>query len=74
MLKFLVRKIGFVLLNDCLFFGVSFDGIIFDVRVVEVKCLWKFREKIFKEVVVSFGYVYEVEGKFILKMNFLWYI
>lgn len=41
--KFSVRKTGLVLLNDCAFLGASPDGITSDGRVVEVKCLWKFK-------------------------------
>ena len=71
--KFSVRKTGLVLLNDCSFLGASPDGITSDARVVEVKCLWKFREKTPKEAAVSSGYVHEVEGKLTLKTNSSWY-
>ena len=43
--KFSVRVTGLVLLNDCSFLGASPDGITSDARVIEAKCLWKFREK-----------------------------
>lgn len=71
--KFSVRKTGLVLLNDCSFLGASPDGITSDARVVEVKCLWKFREKTPKEAAISSGYVHEVEGKLTLKTNSSWY-
>ena len=71
--KFSVRKTGLVLLNDCSFLGASPDGITSDARVVEVKCLWKFREKTPKEAAISSGYVHEVEGKLTLKTKSSWY-
>ena len=71
--KFSVRKTGLVLLNDYSFLGASPDGITSDGRVVEAKCLWKFREKTPKEAAISSGHVHEVKGKLTLKTSSPWY-